>query len=87
VAELVRRRARLAVRCGCDGVIAAAGDDPDALRRFAQVPDLLVREAAPDRFHQPVVRKLLEINDERGFVNLSREADGYRTPVGLNKPV
>ena len=32
--------------------------------------DLLVGEAVPEDFHHPIVRELLEINDERGFVNL-----------------
>ncbi len=35
-------RARLAVECGCDGIIASADDDPDAIRRLAQSPGLLI---------------------------------------------
>jgi len=33
--ELVKLRVRRAVACGCDGVIASAHDDPDALRGLA----------------------------------------------------
>jgi len=39
---LVHQRARQAVAAGCDGVIASAADDPDALRRFAGSPNLLI---------------------------------------------
>ncbi len=42
VAELVRLRVRQAVECGCDGIVASAGDDPDALRRTADAEHLLV---------------------------------------------
>ena len=42
VAELVRRRARLAALCGCDGIIAAPRDNPNELRRLAGSPQLLV---------------------------------------------
>jgi len=41
-AELVRQRAREAAELGCDGIIAAASDDPAALRRHAGREDLLV---------------------------------------------
>jgi orotidine-5'-phosphate decarboxylase len=40
--ELVRLRVREAARCGCDGVIASARDDPDALRRVAGTDRLLI---------------------------------------------
>ena len=40
--ELVRLRVREAARCGCDGVIASARDDPDALRQVAGTDRLLV---------------------------------------------
>lgn len=39
---LVARRAAAALRCGCDGVIASADDDPDALRAHAGSERLLV---------------------------------------------
>ncbi len=42
VQELVARRARDASLAGCAGIIAAAADDPDALRESAGRPDLLV---------------------------------------------
>lgn len=42
VEELVRRRARLAAECGCDGIIAAPRDDPNELRRRAGSEKLLV---------------------------------------------
>ncbi len=42
VADLVRLRVRQAVECGCDGVIASAGDDPDAIRRMANAEHLLI---------------------------------------------
>jgi orotidine-5'-phosphate decarboxylase len=42
VAELVRRRAKLAALCGCDGIIAAPRDNPGELRRFAGSAKLLV---------------------------------------------
>ncbi len=40
--EIIDLRVRHAAESGCDGVIAAAADDPDALRRRAGRPDLLV---------------------------------------------
>jgi orotidine-5'-phosphate decarboxylase len=40
--ELVEMRARKAVECGCDGIIASANDDPDAIRRLARMPSLLI---------------------------------------------
>ncbi|HJU20008.1 MAG TPA: orotidine-5'-phosphate decarboxylase [Stellaceae bacterium] len=42
VEELVRRRARLAVECGVDGIIAAPRDNPDEIRRLAGSDRLLV---------------------------------------------
>ncbi len=39
---LVARRAADAVRCGADGIIASADDDPDAIRRHAGSDRLLV---------------------------------------------
>lgn len=41
-AELIAARARTAWECGCDGVIAAPQDDPDAIRRAAGAEELLV---------------------------------------------
>lgn len=40
--DLVAMRARAAVACGCDGIIASADDDPDAIRRLADMPGLLI---------------------------------------------
>ncbi len=40
--ELVGRRAAAAARCGCDGVIASAADDPRGLRALAGSERLLV---------------------------------------------
>jgi orotidine-5'-phosphate decarboxylase len=42
VAELVQLRVRQAVECGCDGIVASAADDPDAIRRMAGAEHLLV---------------------------------------------
>jgi orotidine-5'-phosphate decarboxylase len=42
VAELIRLRVRQAVECGCDGMIASAHDDPDAIRRMAGAEQLLI---------------------------------------------
>jgi orotidine-5'-phosphate decarboxylase len=42
VADLIRLRVGQAVECGCDGVIASADDDPDAIRRTANAPHLLI---------------------------------------------
>ena len=42
VAELIRLRVRQAVECGCDGIIASAGDDPNAIRRMANAEHLLI---------------------------------------------
>lgn len=42
VAELVRLRVRQAVECGCDGVIASAADDPNAIRAMAGAEHLLI---------------------------------------------
>ena len=42
VAELIRLRVRQAVECGCDGMIASAHDDPDAIRRMAGAQQLLI---------------------------------------------
>lgn len=40
--ELVRRRARAAAAAGCDGIIASAADDPDAIRREIGAERLLI---------------------------------------------
>ena len=40
--ELVGLRAASAVACGCDGIIASAEDDPDAIRRLAGSDRLLI---------------------------------------------
>jgi orotidine-5'-phosphate decarboxylase len=40
--ELVEMRARRAVACGADGIIASADDNPDAIRRLAGSAGLLV---------------------------------------------
>ena len=45
VAELIQLRVRQAVDCGCDGIIASAADDPNAIRKMANAEHLLV--AAP----------------------------------------
>jgi orotidine-5'-phosphate decarboxylase len=42
VSELVRLRVRQATECGCDGFVASAHDDPDAIRRAANAEHLLV---------------------------------------------
>jgi orotidine-5'-phosphate decarboxylase len=42
VADLVRLRVGQAVECGCDGIIASADDDPDAIRREADAGHLLI---------------------------------------------
>jgi orotidine-5'-phosphate decarboxylase len=41
-AELVRLRVGQAVACGIDGIVAAPHDNPDAIRREAGAPQLLV---------------------------------------------
>ena len=42
VAELVQLRARQAVACGCDGIIASAHDDPNAIRATIAAEHLLI---------------------------------------------
>jgi orotidine-5'-phosphate decarboxylase len=42
VAELIRLRVRQAVACGCDGIVASADDDPNAIRRMARAEHLLI---------------------------------------------
>lgn len=42
LADIVDLRVRHAAEAGCDGVIASAADDPDAIRHRAGRPDLLV---------------------------------------------
>ena len=42
VADLVALRVRRAIACGCDGVIASASDNPDALRQAAGTESLLI---------------------------------------------
>jgi len=42
VQELIRLRVRQAMAAGCDGIVASAGDDPDALRRQANAGHMLV---------------------------------------------
>ena len=53
--ELVGLRAASAVACGCDGIIASADDDPDAIRRLAGSDRLLIAtpgiRLAADRRH------------------------------------
>lgn len=57
VTELIQLRARQAVACGCDGIIASAFDNPNALRAAAGAQDLLVatpgiREPGADTHEQ-----------------------------------
>jgi orotidine-5'-phosphate decarboxylase len=42
VRDLVTLRARKAVECGCDGIIASAEDDPNRLRTMVQSESLLI---------------------------------------------
>jgi orotidine-5'-phosphate decarboxylase len=42
VADLVTLRVRQAVECGCDGIIASAADDPNAIRATARAERLLI---------------------------------------------
>lgn len=42
LADILELRVRHAAEAGCDGVIASAADDPDAIRRRVGRPDLLV---------------------------------------------
>lgn len=42
VAELIGLRVRQAVECGCDGIIASAADDPNAIRAVAGAERLLI---------------------------------------------
>jgi orotidine-5'-phosphate decarboxylase len=42
VAEMVVEGARMALACGCDGIIAAPRDNPDRIRRAAGSESLLV---------------------------------------------
>ena len=42
VSELIQLRVRQAVACGCDGIIASADDDPNAIRRMAGAEHLLI---------------------------------------------
>jgi orotidine-5'-phosphate decarboxylase len=42
VAELIVQRARIALSCGCDGIIAAPRDNPNDIRRSARADSLLV---------------------------------------------
>jgi len=42
VPELVQLRARQAVACGCDGIIASAHDDPNAIRTTIAAEHLLI---------------------------------------------
>ena len=40
--DLVNLRAKLAVKCGCDGIIASADDNPAGIRELAKMPSLLI---------------------------------------------
>ena len=42
VEELIRLRVQRAIACGCDGVVAAPRDDPQAIRRLAGAQSLLI---------------------------------------------
>ena len=42
VTELIVQRARIALSCGCDGIIAAPRDNPNDIRRSARAESLLV---------------------------------------------
>jgi orotidine-5'-phosphate decarboxylase len=42
VQELIRLRVKQAVECGCDGMIASADDDPNAIRAMAGAEHLLI---------------------------------------------
>jgi len=49
--------------------------------------DLFIRKTAPDRLHEPIVRKCLEINGQAGFVDLPGETEGHRTTISFNELV
>jgi orotidine-5'-phosphate decarboxylase len=40
--ELVQMRARKAIECHCDGIIASANDNPNTIRRLANMESLLI---------------------------------------------
>ncbi len=40
--DLVNLRAKKAIECKCDGIIASANDDPNAIRRLAEMESLLI---------------------------------------------
>ncbi len=42
VEQLIELRVKTAIRCGCDGIIASAKDDPDNIRRMASTESLLI---------------------------------------------
>jgi orotidine-5'-phosphate decarboxylase len=42
VQDLISLRVALALKCGCDGIIASASDDPDSIRRLAGSDSLLI---------------------------------------------
>jgi orotidine-5'-phosphate decarboxylase len=61
--ELVKLRVQRAVACGCDGVIASAHDDPDALRGLAEGGERLL-------IATPGVRRATDrTNDHRRFAD------------------
>ncbi len=63
VEDLISLRVRQAIACGCDGVIASAHDDPDAIRRLAGDGEHLL-------IATPGVRRATDqINDHRRFAD------------------
>ncbi len=47
--------------------------------------DLLIGEAAPDHLHDPVIRKLLEVDDQRGLIDLPGQSESHGATIGFHK--
>jgi orotidine-5'-phosphate decarboxylase len=64
--ELVMLRARLAVECKCDGIIASADDDPDRIRSLAGSKHMLIAT--------PGIRPAGSLPDDQKRIATPREA-------------
>ena len=91
--ELIQLRARQAVQCGCDGLIASAADDPNELRRFAGSNRLLIgtpgirgaQDASDDHARLATPRAAIERGSD--YLVVGRPIIAHRDPAGRAKAI
>jgi hypothetical protein len=59
----------------------------EACNPINRMLDLFLGKTAPDNLHQPIIRKLLKIDDKGSLIYFFGEPEGHRPPIGLHEPM